>query len=206
MPRAAFKYITIEGVIGAGKTSLASKLCDWFGAHLVLEEFETNPFLKDFYKDQRRYAFQTQIFFLLSRFKQQEQLRQYDLFHEKTISDYMFQKDRIFATSNLIDAEMKLYDGLARIMEQQIAVPDFVLYLQASTPRLMDNIRRRGRDYEREMSVEYIDSLNKLYESFFAHYSKTPLITINMDDMDFINSKTDFKKVLDLINQQSGNK
>ncbi|MCB0284076.1 MAG: deoxynucleoside kinase [Calditrichaeota bacterium] len=201
--RTNFKYISIEGVIGAGKTSLAKKLCEWYGAHLVLEEFENNPFLADFYKDRRRYAFQTQIFFLLSRFRQQQELRQYDLFHSRIISDYIFQKDRIFATMNLDEAEMKLYDGLARIMEQQIAVPDFIIYLQASTTRLMSNIHKRNRDYERDMSESYIDELNKLYDSFFAHYNKTALITIHTDDMDFINNESDFKKIIAKISDQT---
>jgi deoxyadenosine/deoxycytidine kinase len=203
MSRTKFKYITVEGVIGAGKTSLAKKLCEWYGAHLVLEEFENNPFLADFYKDQRRYAFQTQIFFLLSRFRQQQQLRQYDLFHSKIVSDYMFQKDRIFATTNLTEAEMKLYDGLARIMEQQIAIPDFVIYLKASTSRLMENIRIRSRDIEKEMSEEYIGNLNNLYDSFFTHFRLTPVVTISMDEIDFVNSDADFQKIIQLISQQS---
>jgi len=203
MSRTKFKYITVEGVIGAGKTSLAKKLSEWYGAHLVLEEFENNPFLADFYKDQRRYAFQTQIFFLLSRFRQQQQLRQYDLFHSKIVSDYMFQKDRIFATTNLTEAEMKLYDGLARIMEQQIAIPDFVIYLKASTPRLMHNIRTRSRDIEKEMSEEYIGNLNNLYDSFFTHFRLTPVVTISMDEIDFVNSDSDFRKIVQLVTQQS---
>jgi len=201
--RTGFKYIAVEGVIGAGKTSLAEKLCQWYGAHLVLEEFENNPFLGEFYKDQRRFAFQTQIFFLLSRFRQQEQLLQYDLFHTKIISDYMFQKDRIFATTNLNEAEMKLYDGLARIMEQQIAIPDFVIYLRTTTDRLMDNIRKRNREIEKEMSENYIGNLNKLYDSFFAHFEATPVLTINMEDLDFIGSKKDFQTIIDKISQQS---
>ena len=202
MKRANFKYIAIEGVIGAGKTSLATKLSEWYGAHPVMEAFETNPFLKDFYADRKRYAFQTQIFFLLSRFRQQEELRQYDLFHSKIISDYLFQKDRIFATSNLSDAEMKLYDGLAHIMEQQIATPDFVIYLKTSTAKLMANIRKRNRDFEKDMSEEYINTLNELYESYFAHYKATPLISINMDNMDFINSEKDFKNIIKQISDQ----
>jgi len=203
MARANFKYITVEGVIGAGKTSLAKKLSDWFGAYLVCEEFEKNPFLADFYKDQRSYAFQTQIFFLLSRFRQQEQLRQYDLFHTKIISDYMFQKDRIFATMNLSDAEMKLYDGIARIMEQQIAVPDFIIYLQSSTNRLMANIRKRERDIEKDMSRDYIETLNDMYNSFFSHFKDIPTIIINMENIDFIGSEKDFKKVVKLVTEKS---
>ncbi len=202
MSRSSFKYITVEGVIGAGKTSLAEMLSQWFGAYLVLEEFETNPFLSDFYNDRRRYAFQTQIFFLLSRFRQQEELRQYDLFHDRIISDYMFQKDRIFATINLSEAEMKLYDGLARIMEQQIAIPDFVIYLKTSTARLMRNIRQRGRDMEKNMDESYIDNLNMLYDDFFQHFTFAPVITITMDELDFIKRREDFKYIIDQINQR----
>ncbi len=204
MPRTQFKYITVEGVIGAGKTSLARKLSDWYGAHLVLEEFETNPFLEDFYKDRRRYAFQTQIFFLLSRFRQQEELRQYDLFHDRIVSDYMFQKDRIFASINLNEAEMKLYDGLARIMEQQIAIPDFVIYLKASTPRLMANIRKRGRAFEKNMDEQYIDNLNRLYNDFFSRFTFAPVITVDMARLDFIANEDDFMKIIGHINRQCG--
>lgn len=203
MSRARFKYITVEGVIGAGKTSLATKLSEWYGAHIVCEEFEKNPFLEDFYKDKDGFAFQTQIFFLLSRYRQQEQLRQYDLFQSKIISDYMFNKDRIFATMNLGSAEMKLYDGLAKIMEQQIAIPDFVIYLKSSTERLMYNIRKRNREIESTMPEDYIDDLNNAYNSFFVNYKQTPLIVINMEDFDFINSKKDFKEIIKLINEQS---
>ncbi|RMH61367.1 MAG: deoxynucleoside kinase [Calditrichaeota bacterium] len=204
MSRTHFKYITVEGVIGAGKTSLARKLCDWYGAHLVPEEFETNPFLEDFYKDRRRFAFQTQIFFLLSRFRQQEELRQYDLFHERIISDYMFQKDRIFATINLSEAEMKLYDGLARIMEQQIAIPDFVIYLKTSTPRLMANIRKRGRSFEKDMDETYIDTLNRLYNDVFSRFTFAPVITVDMDERDFMAREEDFKYIIGQINRQCG--
>ncbi len=202
MSRSSFKYISVEGVIGAGKTSLAEKLSEWFGAYLVLEEFETNPFLSDFYNDRRRYAFQTQIFFLLSRFRQQEELRQYDLFHDRIISDYMFQKDRIFATINLTEAEMKLYDGLARIMEQQIAIPDFVIYLKTSTARLMANIRKRGRDMEKNMDEQYIDNLNTLYDDFFTHFTFAPVITITMDELDFVKRPEDFRYIVNQINQR----
>lgn len=199
MSRELFKYITVEGVIGAGKTSLATLLSQWYGAHLVLEEFEANPFLEDFYKDPRSYAFQTQIFFLLSRFRQQEHLLQYDLFHPKIISDYMFQKDRIFATTNLNSAEMKLYDGLAHIMEQQIAKPDFVIYLHCSTGRLMHNIRKRNRKMEQDMDEKYIGELNKLYDNFFSGYTTAPVITIDMDDLDFVGKKEDFSSILNRI-------
>ena len=204
MPRADFKYIAVEGVIGAGKTTLALQLSEWFGAYFVKEEFEANPFLGNFYKDIKNYAFQTQIFFLLSRFKQQKQLRQYDLFHLKIISDYIFQKDRIFATLNLSNAEMKLYDGLAKIMEQEIAVPDFIIYLKSSTKRLMKNIKKRNREFESDITESYISSLNGMYDSFFAQYTTCPVLTLNMEDYDFVNSKEDFNKIVQLIIKTKG--
>ena len=204
MARAEFKYIAVEGVIGAGKTTLALQLSEWFGAYFVKEEFEANPFLGDFYKDIKNYAFQTQIFFLLSRFKQQKQLRQYDLFHLKIISDYIFQKDRIFATLNLSVSEMKLYDGLAKVMEQEIAVPDFIIYLKCSTKRLMKNIKKRNRDFEGEITESYISSLNEMYDSFFAQHTACPVLTLNMEDYDFVNSKEDFNKIVQLIIKTRG--
>ena len=166
------RYIAVEGVIGAGKTTLTDMLSKTIGSSIILEEFEQNPFLEEFYEDPRRYAFQTQIFFLLSRFRQVQELRQVDLFHQKIVSDYMFEKDRIFATLNLAEKEMKLYDGIARLMEKEIPSPDLVIYLQASTKRLMDNIHKRARTYEKNMDPEYISALNELYNKFFFHYNK----------------------------------
>jgi deoxyadenosine/deoxycytidine kinase len=124
-----FRFIAIEGVIGAGKTTLADMLSRTIGGRIILEEFEQNPFLEEFYEDPDRFSFQTQIFFLLSRFKQLQELRQLDLFHKKLVSDYLFEKDRIFATLNLSEKEMKLYDGIARLMEKEITVPSLVIYL-----------------------------------------------------------------------------
>jgi deoxyadenosine/deoxycytidine kinase len=157
-------YIAIEGVIGAGKTSLAHPLQQRLGGRVVLEEFEENPFLEDFYRDPEHYAFQTQIFFLLSRYRQQEQIMQYDLFEKRIIADYMFVKDRIFATLNLNEKEMALYNILARILEKRIVKPDLAIYLKASTKKLMHNIQKRGRPYERQIKEDYIDALNNLYE------------------------------------------
>lgn len=197
-----FPYIAVEGVIGAGKTSLASLLSVTFSARLILEEFETNPFLEDFYKDPEHFAFQTQIFFLLSRFKQQEKLRQLDIFEKNLVSDYLFEKDRIFATLNLSEKEMILYDGIARLMEREIVVPDLVIYLQAPTSRLMENIRRRGRSYELLIDEAYIRSLNKLYEQFFTHFYKTEVLVINTEDIDFVNSKHDYSYIVQKINKK----
>ena len=157
------KYIGIEGVIGAGKTSLAEKLSETLGAKTIYEEFEQNPFLEEFYQDPERFAFQTQIFFLLSRYRQQQQLQQIDLFQECIVSDYLFAKDRIFATLNLSEKEMKLYDGIAKLMERDVVLPELIIYLQASTDHLMHNISKRARKMEKFITKEYIQALNDLY-------------------------------------------
>jgi len=197
------KYIAIEGVIGAGKTSLADKLSEIIGAKTIYEEFEQNPFLEDFYQDPERFAFQTQIFFLLSRYKQQQQLQQIDIFQECIVSDYLFAKDRIFATLNLSDKEMKLYDGIAKLMERDIIKPDLVIFLQASTSHLMQNIHHRNRKIEKPITKEYIQALNELYNSYFFHYDQTPLLVINTDEIDFVHNKNDFQDILVEINQHS---
>ncbi len=190
------RYIAIEGVIGAGKTSLAHLIQQRLGGRVILEEFEENPFLEDFYQDPEHYAFQTQIFFLLSRYRQQEEIMQYDLFEQRIITDYMFVKDRIFATLNLNEKEMKLYNMLARILEKRIVKPDLAIYLKASTKRLMQNIRKRDRPYERFIKEEYIDSLNQLYEEFFWNYTATPLLIINTENLDFVHNENHLSQIL----------
>ncbi|MDZ7345524.1 MAG: deoxynucleoside kinase [candidate division KSB1 bacterium] len=190
------KYICIEGVIGAGKTSLAQLLAEHLGAKLILEKPEEKPFLEDFYRDPRRFAFQTQLFFLLSRYRQQQESFQYDLFHEYTVSDYLFAKDRIFAHLNLDDRELILYDHVASLLERNIPKPDLVVYLQSSPERLMANIRKRGRSYERNMSEEYIRSLNEAYNRFFFHYNEAPLLVINSTMIDFVHNEQHLQEVI----------
>jgi len=197
------KYIAIEGVIGAGKTSLAEKLSQTIGAKVIYEEFEQNPFLEDFYQDPDRYAFQTQIFFLLSRYRQQQELQQIDMFQECIVSDYLFAKDRIFATLNLSDKEMKLYDGIAKLMERDVTKPELIIFLQASTNHLMHNINNRARKMEKSITKEYIQALNDLYNNFFFHYDQTPLLVINTDEIDFVHNKNDFQDILVEINHHS---
>ena len=187
------RYIAIEGVIGAGKTTLANMLGEMIGAKVVLEQFEENPFLKDFYKDPERYAFQTQIFFLLTRYKQQRDLGQADLFHRFLVTDYIFEKDKIFAYLNLQDEELKLYETLVSSIQHNIPTPDLVVYLQSSVPRLMSNIRFRGREFETEMQESYIKDLNEAYNYFFFRYKTSPLLIVNSIDLDFVSNKEHFE-------------
>jgi|TARA_B100001013_G_scaffold196036_1_gene118516 deoxyguanosine kinase len=194
-------YIAIEGPIGVGKTSLAELLSKELGARLVLEDFEDNPFLPDFYNDPERFGFQTQLFFLLQRYRQQQDLRQVDMFQKLLITDYMFVKDRLFASLNLGDKEMHLYDTVASLLERNIIKPDLVIYLQADTDVLMKNIEKRGRNMERNVTWEYIDALNQVYTEYFFRYQDTPLVIINTNNIDFVENESDLKEVIDYIRQ-----
>ena len=193
------RHIAIEGVIGAGKTTLANMLSERLRARLVLERFEENPFLAKFYEDPDHYAFQTQIFFLLSRYKQQQELFQADLFHNYVLSDYIFDKDKIFAYLTLQDEELKLYEAVLSAIEKSIPVPDLVVYLQSSVDRLMTNIRSRGRRYEENMSEDYIRDLNEAYNYFFFRYKASPLLIVKATDIDFVNNEKDFQDLLEQI-------
>ena len=194
-------YIAIEGPIGVGKTSLAQLLSGELGARLVLEDFEDNPFLPDFYNDPERFGFQTQLFFLLQRYRQQQDLRQVDMFQKLLITDYMFVKDRLFASLNLGDKEMQLYDTVASLLERNIIRPDIVIYLQADTDVLMKNIEKRGRNMEKNVTWEYIDALNQVYTEYFFRYQDTPLVIINTNNIDFVENENDLKEVIDYIRQ-----
>lgn len=192
-------YVAIEGSIGVGKTSLAKLISEHLGAKLVLEEFEDNPFLADFYEDPERHAFQTQLWFLLQRYQQQQDLRQIDIFQNLVITDYMFVKDRLFASLNLSEKEMSLYDTVANMMERNVIRPDLVIFLQADTEKLMLNISRRGRDYEKNISEDYIDALNQVYNEYFFRYQDTPLVIINTNNIDFVNNINDLDEVINYI-------
>jgi deoxyadenosine/deoxycytidine kinase len=199
VPRSDIRHIAIEGVIGAGKTTFAQMLSERLGARLVLERFEENPFLPKFYEDPEHYAFQTQIFFLLSRYKQQQDLFQADLFHDFLLSDYIFEKDKIFAYLTLADEELKLYETLLGAIERNIPTPDLVVYLQCSVERLMDNIRHRARKMEENISEDYIRDLNEAYNYYFFRYRATPLLIVKATDIDFVGNKDDFEDLLTQI-------
>ena len=194
-------YVAIEGPIGVGKTSLAKLLSERLGARLILEGFDENPFLSEFYDEPERYAFQTQLFFLLQRYQQQQELRQVDMFHNLLIVDYMFVKDRLFASLNLDEKEMTLYDTVAKLLEKNVINPDLVIYLQADTDTLMRNISHRGRDMEKNISEEYIDALNQLYTEYFFRYQDTPLVIINTNNIDFVHNDKDLDEVINYIRQ-----
>ena len=193
-------YIAIEGVIGVGKTTLAKIIAERLGAQVQTEEVEQNPFLERFYDDMRGYAFQTQMFFLLSRYRQQVELTQASLFAQKVVSDYIFAKDRIFAYINLNDDELMLYERLVKILEKDIARPDMVVYLQASTEVLMERIARRGRSFEKDMPRDYIATLNRAYNHFFFHYEETPLVIVNTDSLDLPGSQEHIERLIEAIN------
>jgi deoxyguanosine kinase len=193
------KYIAIEGVIGAGKTSLAKKICGKLEAELVLEQFEVNPFLEKFYSDRKRFAFQTQMFFLINRYKQQEQLGQENLFSEFIVSDYLFEKDRIFAYLNLNDEELKLYESIFPLLSRNLRKPDLVVFLQSSVDRLMYNIRKRSRKIERNLTRSYIEELSEAYTHFFFRYVNTPLLIVNSTELDFVNNEHDFNELFKQI-------
>jgi deoxyadenosine/deoxycytidine kinase len=189
-----FKFIAVEGPIGVGKTSLVDLLAERFEAARVLEKVE-NPFLHDFYQDRPGASFQCQLFFLLNRFRQQQELAQGRLFQKTIICDYIFAKDKVFAYLNLDDSELMLYEKLYGVLEPQVPHPDLVIYLQARDAVLMERIRSRQRDYEREISEAYVAELNRAYNYFFFHYNRTPLLVIDTSEIDFVKSREDLEEL-----------
>jgi len=180
------RYIVVEGPIGVGKTSLARLLAEEFNSRLILEQVEENPFLKKFYENPRVNAFPAQLFFLLSRYRQQRDLAQQELFAKSTVADYLIGKDQIFAQANLGPEEFALYRQLYQLLEPRLAKPDLVIYLQARTDVLLSRLRKRDRDYERRISPEYVERIAEAYRDYFFHYDDTPLLVVNCSDIDFI--------------------
>jgi len=193
-----FRSIAVEGPIGVGKTSFVRLLAKKFDAFTVFEDLN-NPFLKDFYEDKPGASFQAQLFFLLSRHRQLQELAHRDLFHQITLCDYIFSKDKIFAYLNLDDSELLIYDKLYAMLEEQVVKPDLVIYLQAETKTLVDRIRQRDRDYEVEISEAYINEVNKAYNYFFFHYTQTPLLVIDTTSIDFVHHEEHLDELVEQI-------
>jgi len=193
-------FIVIEGPIGVGKTTLARKLAETYGCDLLLEGAEENPFLSKFYDNPQSAAFPTQLFFLLQRAKQMQELRQSDMFNPVRISDFLIEKDRLFAELTLNDDELNLYDQVYQQLTFDVPEPDLVIYLQAPVHVLRDRISQRGIGYEQQIESAYLERLTETYVSFFHHYTNAPLLIVNTEDCDFVNNSNDYEVLLQQIN------
>ena len=194
-------YIAIEGPLGVGKTSLCQLLAERVNGEAILEDTEENPFLGNFYKDPKRFAFQTQLFFMLRRFQKQEEINQVNLFKRPVISDFLFDKDRIFADYNLDDKEFHLYEQLFNLLKPRTLKPDLVIFLQAKTDVLRERIEKRKRDYEKTINIKYLDRINQAFNEFFFHYNDTPLLVINASEIDFVNVPSDLNDLVTEISK-----
>jgi deoxyguanosine kinase len=190
------RYIAIDGPIGVGKTTLARTLSREMGARLVLEDITGNPFLPRFYKDPDTHAFPAQLYFLLTRFKQQRDLAQQELFAQKTVADYLFTKDRIFANLNLSPDELALYEQVFKLVGASTAKPDLVIYLSARLEVLVERLRRRNWDFERYISLEYLERVAAAYRDFFFYYEETPLLVVDCSDTDFLSDRDDLDALM----------
>ena len=190
------RYIAIEGPIGVGKSSLAKILARKYASRLVKEEVAGNPFLERFYENPRKFAFQTQLFFLLSRYRQQRELAQGDLFEGGLVCDYILAKDKIFALINLEDDEISLYESIYKLLVSTLPKPDLVIYLQARPEVLLSRVRKRGVAYERNISLDYLRTLSDAYNEYFFHYNETPLLVVNTSEIDFVESSRDLEHLV----------
>lgn len=198
-------HIVIEGPLGVGKTSLARMLADRLNGDTLLEDVEENPFLVEFYRNPKKYGFQTQIFFLLRRYQHAQEVAQIGLFNRLLVTDYLFDKDRIFARTNLDEREFWLYEQLYGHMKNRIPPPDLVIFLQARTDILMERIRRRGRKFERSVGLKYLDEINRSFNDFFFHYTDAPLLVVNASEIDFVHVPEDFEDLVSrILDMKSG--
>ncbi len=189
-------YIAVEGPIGVGKTSLARLLAAEFNGRLVLEEVEENPFLARFYEDADKYALPVQLYFLLTRYNQQRTLSQQDLFTQTTVSDYLFAKDRIFAAENLAPDELALYDNVYRLLDERMVKPDLVVFMSARIDVLAERLRKRNRDFERDISLEYLERISAAYRDFFFYYDEAPLLVVETSAIDFVADSSDLRDLI----------
>ena len=194
-------YIAIEGPIGVGKTSLAHALARELNARLILEEVAGNPFLPRFYEDPDKYAFSAQLYFLLTRYNQQRELAQQDLFAQATVADYIFTKDRIFAALNLSPEELALYEQIYKLLDAQMVKPDLVVYIAARAEVLATRLRKRNRNFERYISYEYLERVSGAFRDFFFYYEETPLLVVDSSDIDFIANPEDLSDLISEIDK-----
>lgn len=189
-------HIVIEGPLGVGKTSLAIKLAERINGEILLEHTEDNPFLEKFYRNPKRYSFQIQMFFLLRRYQHSLDLNQMGLFKQSIVSDYLFDKDSIFARANLDDSEFWLYEQVFQLLKKRLKPPDLVIFLQAKTEVLMERIKNRDVSYERSIGYRYLDEINQAFNEFFFHYTDSPMLVVNVSEIDFVNVKEDFENLI----------
>jgi deoxyadenosine/deoxycytidine kinase len=189
-------YIALEGPIGVGKTTLAQVLARELNARLILEDGEQNPFLARFYEDPEKYAIPVQLYFLLTRYNQQRELVQRPLLEQATVADYLFAKDRIFANLNLAPDELVLYEQVYKLLDSRMAKPDLVVYLLARVEVLAERLRRRNRDFERDISYEYLERVSTAYRDFFFYYDEAPLLVVDTSEIDFVNNPNDLADLI----------
>jgi deoxyguanosine kinase len=200
-----YRYITIEGNIGAGKTSLAKMLAHDFHGKLILEQFADNPFLPSFYKNPKEYSFPLELFFLAERYQQlNDEAASPDLFRSFVVTDYLFAKSHLFARINLEEEEMKLFRRLAMIMQSSLPEPELLVYLHSPVEKLMENIARRGRVYEKDITPEYLQRIEDGYFDFFKSQPQLRIAVIDVSNIDFVNQKSDYERLLALINTPQG--
>ena len=193
------RYIAVEGPIGVGKTSLSRRLAESFNYELLLENSEENPFLDRFYKEPKQYALSTQLFFLLQRAQQLQELRQEDMFQPLRIADWLIDKDRLFAKENLDSDEYALYVDVFKHLTVDAPIPNLVIYLQAPTEILIDRIQKRGIPAEQFIEPEYIENLSAAYAEFFHYYTKSPLLIINTSEINLVSDDKDYQHLVDYI-------
>ncbi len=195
-----FHYLAVDGPIGVGKTTLVERLCERFEGVKLLEDVG-NPFLADFYKDRPGTAFQTQLYFLLSRYRQQQEVHQRGLFEKLVLADYTFDKDRIFAYLNLSDDELALYDKLYKLLEPQVRTPDLMLYLVADVDTCIERVKRRQRPFERNLSGDYLAQLIDAYNHYFHYYNRSPLLVVDTRHIDFVHRSEDFEDLVKVLSK-----
>jgi deoxyadenosine/deoxycytidine kinase len=189
-------YIAVEGPIGVGKSSLARLLARELNARLVLEAIDDNPFLARFYEDADKYALPVQLYFMLTRYNQQREIAQQELFAQATVADYLFAKDRVFAALNLAPDELALYDSVYRMLDARMARPDLVVFISARVEVLVDRLRKRNRDFERDMSVAYLERVSASFRDFFFYYDEAPLLVVDTSEIDFVADSDDLRDLI----------